>query len=60
MSTARKQKAGTPYREMKMGQGLGALFGELPLEPSSEKSIAVTLILKRWNLWFHLLGEMVF
>jgi ParB-like nuclease domain len=41
MSTARKQKAGTPYREMKMGQGLGALFGELPLEPSSEKSIAV-------------------
>ena len=44
MSTARKQKAGTPYREMKIGQGLGALFGDLPVEPSSERSVAIETI----------------
>jgi ParB family transcriptional regulator, chromosome partitioning protein len=44
MSTARKQKTEAPYRAMKIGQGLGALFGELPIEPSSEHSVPITEI----------------
>ena len=43
MSTSTKRKAATPYRTMKIGQGVDALFGETPnsSEPNLEQSIAI-------------------
>jgi ParB family transcriptional regulator, chromosome partitioning protein len=43
-ATTSKRKATAPYREMKLGQGLDALFGETPNEPKEEQSIALDLI----------------
>ena len=43
MSTSTKRKAATPYRTMKIGQGVDALFGENQnsIEPNVEQSVAI-------------------